>query len=84
MSPLGKRALTLSGDASLPESREIMEYSIRILGLLTEAIRLAGESNKLIRRSFGPGFGRRKTDAEDLTASQRSEPIDSVEFAGTA
>jgi len=36
-----------------PEARTVLENNVRILGLLTDAIKLAEDSTQIIERSFG-------------------------------
>lgn len=49
-------------DNRLPEAKQVMRNNMRVLELLTEAIELAQESNRLLNRSFGPPLGKRHTD----------------------
>lgn len=41
-------------DDGLPEAKQVMDNNIKILGLLSEAIRLADDSTHTLDKSFGP------------------------------
>lgn len=56
-----KRSQALA-DNHLPEAKHVMRNSMMVLKLLTEAIELTRESNKLLDRSFGPPLGKRHSD----------------------
>lgn len=56
-----KRSQALA-ESRLPEAKQVMKNNMKLLALLTQAIDLAQDSNKLLNRSFGPPLGKRRTD----------------------
>ena len=58
---LVKRSRALA-DSHLQEAKQVMKNNMKVLELLTQAIDLAQDSNKLLNRSFGPPLGKRSSD----------------------
>jgi hypothetical protein len=56
-----KRSRTLA-DSQLPEAKQVMKNNMKILDLLTQALVVAQNSNRLLNRSFGPPAGKRHSD----------------------
>lgn len=51
-----KRCGKITGDTRA-EARHVLDNNVKILGLISEAIRLAEDSTKVLARSFGPPDG---------------------------
>lgn len=58
---LVRRSVALA-DNHLPEAKHVMGNNMKVLELLTKAIELTQDSNKLLNRSFGPPLGKRHSD----------------------
>ena len=49
------RCNKISGDTR-PEARQVLHNSMRVLGLISEAIQIAEDSTRILEKAFGPSI----------------------------